>query len=251
MSLVQTHPNFASKVPSIKSAADIEIFMQNANIHPQHHFKRTTTQLEMIRYWTINNLENVNINLEKIDRLYDISIDKSHEGSELNLVARMIYENEKFLYVKLNSSEDMSNTIFVSFDLVSFLDRCDISRLKTKMILNDAQNERQTRLNFVSMVPNIESIDVIQDQITQFFLNYPCKFERNSSVWELDYKWNPGELEKVFIDVEKIDRLYSFFLSGSSLQFRFRLNVDGKHFYIVLHSQNDTGKIVIHKNLLP
>ena len=142
MSLVQTHPNFASKVPSIKSAADIEIFMQNANIHPQHHFKRTTTQLEMIRYWTINNLKNVKINLENIDRLYDISFNQS----ELNLVARMIYENEKFLYVKLNSNASkygyQSGTIFVSFDLTSFLNQSKISQSIQNIILIDAKEKK-------------------------------------------------------------------------------------------------------------
>ena len=248
MSHVKTNFNFKSKVSSIESAKDIQMLMEKAKIS-QKILIRITTPSELIRYWTINDLDNVNVNLEKIDRLYHISFDQSLK--KFNLVARMIYENEKLLYINLNSNKNTYGTMFVSFDLTSFLDQIKMSESIKFEIINDAKEKNQKvinedkKLNFISIVPEIKSVDSMLKLINQIFSVNKYKFERTSTPRELEKIWKLGQLEKIFIDMEKVDRLYSFMYNKSELELIFRMNTGFKQFYVKLYKKDNKEEMII------
>ena len=64
----------------------------------------------------------------------------------------------------------------------------------------------ETHPDFESMVSTIQSVQDIEDKIIDAF-DFPNFFERKTTPWEIK-TWNYDELQKITIDVEKIDRIY-------------------------------------------
>ncbi|KAK7082297.1 hypothetical protein SK128_024129 [Halocaridina rubra] len=76
----------------------------------QSSFEKRTTPMEA-QYWDYDTLQQFEIDLEKVDRVYDIYyLDDGVSGERFYLVARMVY-NEELIYVELAASCD-----FTGFD---------------------------------------------------------------------------------------------------------------------------------------
>lgn len=97
----ETHPNFKSFVECINTATAIRSEIAGALFY-QSIFQKKTTRMEK-KNWHINKLQKIKINVNQIDRLYNINFIRNKIGSKYTLLARMNYKN-KFLYLKLLAS---------------------------------------------------------------------------------------------------------------------------------------------------
>lgn len=105
MSIIKTHSNFKSLDPSIRDATDIERKGHIALLF-QYRYKKRTTPVEFLT-WDYQNLE---INLELVDRLYYIKSGKIYYGlfrNHFEMVGRMQQFDEKsFIYFALTTTVD-------------------------------------------------------------------------------------------------------------------------------------------------
>ena len=139
---LQTHSDFKSKVSDIQTAEAIDDEISDALFY-QKTFEKTTTPWER-HTWNYEKLQEITINVEKIDRLYYINLNRDLDISEYRLIARMNYGNNKFLYVDLDASCDYSGfdcqgggTISVSKYPELFIKNIDISDDVKNFILEE------------------------------------------------------------------------------------------------------------------
>ena len=94
------------------------------------------------RDWNYEKLQKIKINVEKIDRLYEILCIRDN----YKLIARMRYEN-KFLYVKLFAYYNRTKyvgTITISEYPSLFIKAITISNLVKNFILGEGKKQRRT-----------------------------------------------------------------------------------------------------------
>lgn len=231
---IQTHPKFESSVPFIKTPQDIK-YKINEALNFQHTFERTTTDSE-ISSWDYEELQKIIINVDKIDRLYDIVYDENGDDNNLykfELVARM-KEGESLLYVNLdaycnyhlgfNNDDDSYGIITVSKYPKLFVKSIIISKEIENLILNDAKKEKllnfspslfKTHLNFSYFYYHLHFVS----NATQIYrkitgaLYYQDKFERKTTIQEISNWKSNEELQNIKINVELIDRLYNIYFN--------------------------------------
>ena len=265
---LKTHPNFKSMVSEINDINLVKNMMNRAFIdRHQYWLKRNSTTWEMNHYWYDTELDKVNIDLEKIDRLYYISLQRFDYSATFQLVARMKYENDDFLYLNLNSVVHRINnykqgTLFVSFFPNLFVKYAQISNKIMNIILNNNVEiekkkkrkniNRNTHINFKSIVPTIKNANDIENVIIDTFSVCQSKFRVTSTRLELENYWKPKQLQNISIDVEKIDRVYLLEFIESQLLFIFRMVDDYNNkspFYIKLAGSGSCGIMMISKSL--
>ena len=106
---LKTHPNFKSVNPVVRDAETIADYLREP-LHYQFMFDKRTTPWEL-QQWDYEVLQSFEINLEKVDRLYDVQYENDGVGiRSFGLIARMEYE-EQSLYVEL-----IANCDYTGFD---------------------------------------------------------------------------------------------------------------------------------------
>lgn len=123
--MIRTHPNFKTVVPSVNDAEGIDNCVGKALTY-QFMFEKRTTPWEM-KNWDYDELQKFVIIPEMIDRLYFIEEESNVGGSIYNLIVRVDYNGE-FLYVELSASCDFTGfdcqgggQIFISKDANLFM----------------------------------------------------------------------------------------------------------------------------------
>ena len=115
---ITTHPDFKSLDPYITDAEGISRRIRKA-LRYQYLFDRKTTPWEFCP----SKLRGINVNVEKIDRLYRIRKLRRRRGSIYELICRMDYKGVP-LYVALhargNFSSQCGGLIFVTRDASTF-----------------------------------------------------------------------------------------------------------------------------------
>ena len=118
-----THPNFKSLDPLVKDAETMDEYLGAALLY-QRQLEKKTTPWEA-QQWDYDALQEFEINLEKVDRLYHIDYEDIGCGRRcFEMIARMEYEDEQLLYVELQASCDFSEEggfIFISKDANIFM----------------------------------------------------------------------------------------------------------------------------------
>ena len=253
MSQLQTHPNFVSKVSFINNAQDIK---NKLEIFSQYSFDKTSTFLEMENK-KFKELQEIIIEAEKIDRVYDIEFHQNSIQTRLKLVVRMDYKNIKneFLYAILNASKSnygfQNGTIFVSKHPQLFVKHSSIRNFVKNFILKDKNISPHP--NFISIVPFKISIEEIYDKLKIF---QTSALTRTSTSRELKYYWE--KLQKINININKMDRLYYFSFNRDITGYQFNLIVRIEYnkfesFYIKLSAftnssyENCRGEMFISK----
>ena len=127
---IQTHPNFKSFVEDVQDAETIYEWVGYA-ISFQEHFDKTTTPSELYDNFENDKLQNFKIDLEKIDRLYYINLDKEDNyknefgDQTYHLIARMQYNDESPIYVEIFAKDPYSHQIvghiYVSRNVTAFM----------------------------------------------------------------------------------------------------------------------------------
>ena len=257
----KTHFDFQSKVSDIQSAEDIDNKINYA-LDYQFMFERTTTLWEMLT-WNYEKLQEITINVEEIDRLYHIFCYEDDCKSEFSLIARMSYKNDEFLYVYLEAS-----CAFYGFEnygsgtiLVSKYPEFFVNNLSHTDVINFILEEcykssssifyipLKTHLSFKSFNGSIKNAIDIYSKIAGA-LYYQDRFERKTTTKEID-NWDYKELQKIKIDVERIDRLYHIFFDrdcdGPEFQLVARMD-STPLLYVELISFGENGTILISKN---
>ena len=133
-------------VPSVKNIVDIEK-LNNSFITSQYWFTKSSTFWEKNYYWDTIKLNNVKIDLEQIDRVYEIFQREFNSHSMFYLVARMNY-NGKFLYVELEyltglmrkKKDRRIGNMFISLYPNLFINESKIPNNIKKIIENDEKN---------------------------------------------------------------------------------------------------------------
>lgn len=217
---IQTHRNFQSLEPYIKNAQDIYNNIKQALIY-QSIYNRTTTPQE-IQTWDYEELQRITIDVEKIDRLYYMEYHYDNKVTECEIIIRMIYKDNQYVFIKLYASFDWTNNkpegtgdIFISRCPKFFATKIFYLKNVNKFILNDNNVNPRNLISFkplpeqhpyfkslVSYIPNL--ID-IYPKIYGALL-YQKQFERK--IKNDLTSWDHFELKNVEINVELIDRLY-------------------------------------------
>lgn len=124
---LKTHPDFKSVDPLVANAEDMCNQLFDA-LSYQFLFHRRTTPRERDQ-WGDGDLRTFEIDLELVDRLYDIDSVFKNRGSRewVEMIGRMQYKGDR-LYVKLTASYDytgfrgqVGGVIFVSRDACLFM----------------------------------------------------------------------------------------------------------------------------------
>lgn len=122
--MLQTHPDFKSLVPEVQDAETMEDCLFEA-LEYQETFDKRTNPWENKEFDDI--LQNFEIDLEKVDRLYHIQYISNPFGREFSMIARMQYQ-DKPLYVELFAGCDFTGfecqgrgVIFISRDANIFM----------------------------------------------------------------------------------------------------------------------------------
>ena len=124
--MVRTHPDFKSVDKKYQNAVMINSELREA-LSYQYMFERKTTPWEMSS-WEGNDLNNFELKMEQVDRLYHLYyFDSDPGGRDFEFVGRMDYNDLK-LYVELSACCDYTGFsdrggghIFVSTDANLFL----------------------------------------------------------------------------------------------------------------------------------
>ena len=205
--------------------------------------------------------------MEEIDRLYYIYFDREDEGSEFRLIARMNYENNELLYVDLDASCDYTGfdcqgggTISVSKHPEFFVKNIDTSDDVKNFILEEVKVNKssisfdiplKTYRNFISFDSTAKSaIDIYSEIFGALY--YQDRFERITTTEEKN-DWDYEELQKIKINVEQIDRVYSIFFArdhkGSDFKLVARMDYEGiTPLYVELISSGKYGTMKISRN---
>ena len=177
----KTHPNFKSVDPNVKNSYTISNYMGIA-LFFQHLFEKRTTPWET-QHWDDNDkaLQNFEINLKKIDRLYYIYHNNNNNFEKqikFRLIARMEEEEKKHIYVELAAErcphrgfpcKTSGGFIFVSRDVDFFM----------KLVLTRAEEKED--LNKELIYKSLQNDSIYVDEITSLTtttsvpsLNYLC-----------------------------------------------------------------------------
>lgn len=215
--LIKSHPNFVSANPSITNAKEL---YEKIKFVRQNTLERTSTDWEL-RYDYENNekLQNIYIDVEKIDRLYFFSYNRDNTGSQLKLVFRMLHKEEEkdnydiCLYVKLTAftssrgGESCCGTIYISKYRDFFVDNVVIKPEVKNLILGESPNSSysfaKTHPNFKSFDSKVKNAIDIYAKIGEALL-YQNEFTRTTTTKERKIL----NIQKIKIIVEKIDRIY-------------------------------------------
>jgi len=122
---IKTHPDFKSVYSEITNAKIMDNYVGHA-LSYQSMFDRHTTPWEKT-LWEDKELENFNIDLEKIDRLYYIYYaeeEMGRYGEKFRMTARMDYEGIKVYFELVANCDYMGfdGRIFVSGDADLFME---------------------------------------------------------------------------------------------------------------------------------
>ena len=98
MSLIKTHPNFKSIIPSVQNAEKMNDYLGEV-LYYQYTFERGTTRWEM-QQWDYDDLQAFEIDLERVDRLYHINFVDDCGDRRFEMIGRMQCKEESF-YVQL------------------------------------------------------------------------------------------------------------------------------------------------------
>jgi len=128
---VKTHPDFKSVYSEITTNADMMDDYMSYALAYQYMFDRRTTPCEK-SLWEDKELDNFNIDLEKIDRLYYIYYAEEEMGwygEKFRMTARMDYKGRKVYF------ELVANCDYMGFDGIIFV--CEDADLFMKIIITD------------------------------------------------------------------------------------------------------------------
>ena len=123
--IIKTHPDFKSIIPSVQNAKKMNDYLSYALLY-QDMFERRTTPWEM-NQWDYYDLQAVEIDLERVDRLYHINFVDDCGDRRFEMIGRMQYKEESF-YVQLFAGCDNTGfdcrgggNIFISRDANLFM----------------------------------------------------------------------------------------------------------------------------------
>ena len=164
MSLIKTHPNFKSVISSVVNAEKMNDYLWYA-LSYQDTFERRTTPWEM-NQWNYDDLQAIEIDLERVDRLYHIKISEESGDRIFEMIGRMQY-NEEILYVKLYAGCDSSGfschgggNIFISRDPNLFMKQPFESKIDKYLIYKsladdgiEVEEEEQSEFDSVREFP--------------------------------------------------------------------------------------------------
>ena len=245
---VQQHPNFQSKVNTVKSAQAIYDTIGSGAFQMQYkECERNTTNLEKAILG--QELNNIKIDVEKFYRLYGIYSDERHN---FQLVARMIY-NENQFYINFVGNTAVKNSIklFISRDYLLFSNSQlkSIGAVTATNILSEKENEElpekrknitldilkkfESDINFLNKkrrrggeeedepsLKKIKALNLIESVNSDITMNVAGLFyylditKDDLSLFdryathEEKNEWDNNELENINIDFELIDLLY-------------------------------------------
>ena len=250
----KTHPNFVSADPSITNAKEL---YEKIRFVRQNTLERTSTDWEL-RYHYKNNekLQNIYIDVEKIDRLYFFHYNRDITGSQLKLVFRMLHKEEEkdnydiYLYIKLTAftgsrgGGSCCGTIFISKYRKFFVDNVVIKPEIKNLILGESPNSSysfaKTHPKFKSFDSKVKNAIDIYAKIGEALL-YQNEFNQTTTFKEKKIL----NIQKIKIIVEKIDRIYliSFIQDKNSGDYFFilvaRMDYHHQPIYVEMYADFD------------
>ena len=123
--MVATHPHFKSIDPKVQDADTIDSLLEYAFSY-ENMFDRRTPPWESSQ-WADGELEQFQIELDQVDRLYYVKHVNDEDGEEFEMVARMNYKG-RHVFVELQASCSLTGFegqgggfIFISNDADSFM----------------------------------------------------------------------------------------------------------------------------------
>ena len=205
---IQTHWNFIQvNNCEVLDAQEIYDEMRETLIH-QSQFTRRTTSFESKTTLKLEELNKFELNLEKIDRLYQFVRDFEQNETFFILAARINYDNKitsRPLYVYLRAYnnynlKDVKGSFFITENKISFAKEFQSQEFKDSILTF------QTHCDFQSAVDYIGNAQELHREICEFYdyLTIRDDFKR------VTIPENNDELKTLTIDVELIDRVYVF-----------------------------------------
>ena len=267
------HPNFESRIQSIKNVNDIKNIIGEI-LSYEHIFERKTTPWE-IHTWDYKDLQEITIDLEKIDRLYDIyhQDDDDEYLISYELTARMDYNNNP-LYFKLFAYQSkididyyynnkLKENIFLRYnnliDGYIFLskypeffvrDNSIISDNIKNFILNETKNINESLLSLdipIKKHLNFQSFDpqILKAVEIPFKINGALYCQNDLTripIFKERDNWNLETLRKIKINVEQIDRIYFIYFNRD--KFISEFEIVARMDYKDIDDDDDNDKLV-------
>ena len=261
---IQTHRNFQSLEPCIKNAQDINNNINQA-LNYQSIYSRTTTPQE-IQTWDYEELQRITIDVEKIDRFYYMEFYYHSKTTEYEIIIRMIYKDNQYVFIKLYTNFDWTNNkpigigeIFVSRCPKLFVTKVFCKNVKN-FILNDNNVNSKNLISFKSLPeqhPKFKSLISYIRNLTDIYpkiygaLLYQKQFERK--IKNVLTSWDYFELKNIEINVELIDRLYfmNFYRNEKYIIIELVIRIDyyNKYpIYVNLSARIDHTKSIFQPN---
>ena len=267
MSLIKTHPDFKSIIPSVQNAEKMNHHLGEV-LYYQYTFERGTTPWEMYQ-WDYKDLLAFEIDLERVDRLYHIEVFKYEDPDRIKylyeMIGRMQYKGEP-LYIELNAScnstcfeYDGEGNIFISRDANLFMKHVLKSNNKKDLIYKSLADDGievkeewdcdvKTHPNFKSVISSVVNAEKMNDYLS-YALLYQDMFERRTTPWEMN-QWNYDDLQAIEIDLERVDRLYHIKISEESGDRIFemigRMQYNEEILYVKLYAGCDSSGFSCH-----
>ncbi|XP_069957189.1 uncharacterized protein [Cherax quadricarinatus] len=239
---MQTQTCFKSLDDEVSTVSDIYNMVGYALQH-QYMFKRRTSPLEM-DLWEEGELQNFEVDLKKVDRLYHI-YGRDCYGDNYELMVRMAYKDRP-IFVEMMARcsntdfECQGGYIYISFSANIFVDtiRMNYNGDLLELLLSSLREDGYSippKCGDPEILESLDDEETTNSDIEKMGADvtyYQHLFTRRTSPWEMDL-WGEGELQRFKVDLEKMDHLYDIHCSsGGDYGLLLRMAYKGRPIFV-------------------